>query len=166
MKVLRLLALFIVILVGLMLIIFNSKLIGRKWLFINTRSGPLNLNSNSQTNLFFDELGKIDGALVFLRNRKIESMKGYQAWNPLRSFDNRIVSACKVNNLIGLVNIVFIDVDASSIKSSSSQTKVNNFLPNLTLSCLADSLMNSSLTLSNDKIQKLIDLSQGMLVLK
>ena len=149
-----------------MTIVLNTKLIERKWLFINTRFGPLRLNLNSQTNLFFDELGKIDGALVFLRNRSIESMKGYQDWNPLRDFDNQIVSACKVNKLIGLVNIVFIDVDVSSIKSSGSQTKVNNFLPNLTLSCLADSLMNSSLTLSTDKIQKLIDLSQGMLILK
>jgi len=156
----------LVIILGLVTIVLNTKLIERKWLFINTRFGPLRLNLNSQTNLFFDELGKIDGALVFLRNRSIESMKGYQAWNPLRDFDNQIVSACKINKLIGLVNIVFIDVDANSIKSSGSQTKINNFLPNLTTVCLTDSMMKNSMTLTDDKIQKLIDLSQGMLIIR
>ena len=149
------------IVVVLIFLAFNTKLIDSKWLFINTNLGPLRLNSSTQLNLFINELGTKERGLVFIRNRKIESMKSYEAWNPLTDFSNRIVLACKGDKIMGLVNVVYIDVDAERIKLDNNQTKANNFLPNLTTVCLtADKVLN------NDKIFKLIDISQGMLIMK
>lgn len=166
MKVFRLFALFFVIVVGLVSIIFNSKLIGNRWLFFNTNFGPLRLNLNTQVNLFLNEFGTKEKGLVFIRNRKIKSMEGYEAWNPLRDFGGRIVLACKGKKIMRLVNVVFIDIDAERIKSGNNQTKADDFLPNLMTVCLNNSLMKKSVILGDDKIQNLINFSQGMLIMK
>lgn len=158
MKFFRLTILLFVV-VGLVLLVFNTILINGRWLFINTNFGPLQINSNSQITLFFNELGKTDASLIFMRNKEISSIGDYRFWNPREDFGNYIVFGCKTDKILGMLSVVSIDVDIDKLKLDNYKT--NDFLPTFIALCFADPDIPSQ-----DKMQKLIDISREMIVVR